>query len=67
MSNVGPGPSDTNGTVTTDTSTTNTMIGARATTSVEIRLFTPPTVKLAARFADSMTREATGGPCWQYG
>jgi hypothetical protein len=42
------------------------MIGTNATTSVEIRLFTPPTVKLVARFADSMTREATRGPAWQY-
>ena len=43
--NVGPGPSDTYGTVTNDSSTPNATIGTSATTSVIIRLFTPPTVE----------------------
>ena len=45
--NVGPGPSDTNGTVTTASSTPKATIGTRATSSVKIRLFTPPTVGTA--------------------
>ena len=41
VSNVGPGPSETYGTVTNASSTPNATIGAKATSSVEIRLFTP--------------------------
>ena len=61
VSNVGPGPSDTYGTVTKDTSTPNATRGTSATTSVKIRLFTPPTVKGArSGFTESVTR----GPAW---
>jgi hypothetical protein len=41
VSKVGPGPRDTNGTVTTANSTPNTTIGTSATIKVKIRLFTP--------------------------
>ena len=41
---MGPGPSDTNGTVTTASNTPNTTIGASATIKVRIRLFTPLTL-----------------------
>ncbi|BBA87178.1 hypothetical protein MPSD_15570 [Mycobacterium pseudoshottsii JCM 15466] len=41
---MGPGPSDTNGTVTTASSTPNTTIGTSATINVNIRLFTPHTL-----------------------
>ncbi len=52
VSNVGPGPSDTYGTVTTASSTPKTTIGTSATISVRIRLFTPPTVgRCASRAA----------------
>ncbi|GFG77736.1 hypothetical protein MPRG_10120 [Mycobacterium paragordonae] len=44
MSNVGPGPKDTNGTVTTASSTPKTTMGTSATTKVKIRLFTPLTL-----------------------
>jgi hypothetical protein len=44
VGNVGPGPSETYGTVTTASSTPNATIGAKATSNVEIRLFTPATV-----------------------
>ena len=37
----GPGPSDTNGTVTTASNTPKTTIGTSATIKVRIRLFTP--------------------------
>ena len=40
VSNAGPGPSDTYGTVTAASSTPNTTIGTSATISVRIRLFT---------------------------
>ena len=39
--NVGPGPSDTNGTVTAASRNPNTTIGTRATATVALRLFTP--------------------------
>jgi len=55
VSNVGPGPSATNGTVTTHASTPNTRIGTKATSSVEIRLFTATNV----RFALGVTCRAT--------
>ncbi|GFG68695.1 hypothetical protein MSEN_04150 [Mycolicibacter senuensis] len=38
---MGPGPSDTKGTVTTDSSAPNTTTGSSAASSVRIRLFTP--------------------------
>ena len=67
--NVGPGPSDTNGTVTTDSSTPNATIGTSATTSVRIRLFTPPTVErhspgrvAGGGFTLSVTRERHATP-----
>jgi len=41
---VGPGPSDTNGTVTTASNTPKTTIGTNATIKVRIRLFTPLTL-----------------------
>ena len=43
---VGPGPSATYGTVTSHSSAPKIMIGTSATARVEIRLFTPPTVKV---------------------
>src|SRR4051812_31272 len=46
VSNVGPGPNATKGTVTTDSSNPNATMGTSATTSVKIRLFTPPTVEV---------------------
>jgi hypothetical protein len=48
VSNVGPGPNATNGTVTADSSTPNANIGTRATSTVKIRLFTTPTLRLDA-------------------
>ena len=45
VSNVGPGPRATYGTVTADSSSPKIRIGAIATIRVNIRLFTPPTVK----------------------
>ena len=44
VSKVGPGPSDTNGTVTTASNTPKTRIGTSATIKVRIRLFTPLTL-----------------------
>ncbi|BCZ20466.1 hypothetical protein MTY59_03210 [Mycobacterium senriense] len=44
MSKVGPGPSDTNGTVTTASNTPNATIGTSATIRVRMRLFTPITL-----------------------
>jgi hypothetical protein len=44
VSKVGPGPSDTNGTVTTASSTPNARIGTSATIKVRMRLFTPITL-----------------------
>ncbi len=41
---VGPGPSETYGTVTNAISTPKATMGAKATSSVDIRLFTPPRV-----------------------
>ncbi|BBX14080.1 hypothetical protein MNVM_31610 [Mycobacterium novum] len=38
---MGPGPSDTKGTVTAVSSAPNTTTGSRAASSVRIRLFTP--------------------------
>jgi hypothetical protein len=46
VSNVGPGPSATNGTVTTDSATPNATIGTSATSNVKMRLFTPPNVEV---------------------
>ena len=51
VSNVGPGPNDTYGTVTSDSSTPNATIGTKATSSVEIRLFTATTVEVRAACA----------------
>src|ERR1700739_938106 len=55
--NVGPGPSDTYGTVTRPSSTPNATTGASATNSVTTRLFTRPTVRVCAAnpFTDSVT------------
>src|SRR6201997_264468 len=55
--NVGPGPSDTYGTVTRPSSTPNATTGASATNSVTTRLFTTPTVRVCAAnpFTDSVT------------
>src|ERR1700747_1452477 len=44
VSKVGPGPSDTNGTVTIASSTPKTTMGTSATIKVRIRLFTPLTL-----------------------
>jgi hypothetical protein len=44
VSKVGPGPSDTKGTVTTASSALNTTTGTSATSNVRIRLFTRPNV-----------------------
>ena len=44
VTKVGPGPSDTNGTVTTASNTPKTRTGASATIKVRIRLFTPLTL-----------------------
>ena len=51
VSKVGPGPSDTNGTVTTASNTPKTRIGTSATSKVRIRLFTPTTLEDGDRFA----------------
>ncbi|GAB4614988.1 hypothetical protein MOKP58_39450 [Mycobacterium avium subsp. hominissuis] len=53
MSKVGPGPSDTNGTVTTASNTPNATIGTSATIKVRMRLFTPITLDGARRLAVS--------------
>ncbi|BBY28729.1 hypothetical protein GCM10023114_17420 [Mycolicibacterium sediminis] len=42
MSNVGPGPSATNGTGTADSSNPNATMGTNATSTVRSRLFNPP-------------------------
>ena len=55
VSNVGPGPSDTNGTVTATVRTLNATMGTSATSNVRIRLFTPPNVKVAAEVASVTT------------
>ncbi|BBX39749.1 hypothetical protein MSIM_12000 [Mycobacterium simiae] len=44
VSKVGPGPRETNGTVTTASNTPKTRIGTSATIKVRIRLFTPLTL-----------------------
>ncbi len=44
---IGPGPSDTNGTVTAASSTPKARIGTSATNNVRIRLFTPPRLDAA--------------------
>ena len=49
VSNVGPGPSATNGTVTSPSSSPNTRMGTSATASVSIRLFTHHTVTAVRR------------------
>ena len=62
VSKVGPGPSDTNGTVTTASNTPKTRIGTSATINVRIRLFTPLTLdgrRLRARSATSVTADRT--------
>ena len=68
VSNVGPGPSDTYGTVTNASSTPNATIGASATSSVEIRLFTPATVdgRIAVGFTQSVTAGATPAAGGEY-
>ena len=78
VSNVGPGPSATYGTVTNVSSMPKIRIGTSATTSVEIRLFTPPTVEVttvpstsvtrpAREFTDSVTRIAARRQRGEYG
>ncbi|CFS33749.1 Uncharacterised protein [Mycobacterium tuberculosis] len=61
VSNVGPGPSATNGTVTTASNTPNTTIGTSATIKVNIRLFTPHTLDGPGRAgsAASVTADRT--------
>jgi hypothetical protein len=51
VSNVGPGPSDTYGTVSSDSSNPNATIGTTATSNVKIRLFTATTVKVRPAWA----------------
>ncbi|BBX99560.1 hypothetical protein MSEO_00600 [Mycobacterium seoulense] len=59
MSKVGPGPNETNGTVTTASNTPKTRIGTSATIKVRIRLFTPITLDGAhrPRFSHKPTRD----------
>ncbi|GAB3003087.1 hypothetical protein MBOU_10710 [Mycobacterium bourgelatii] len=70
---MGPGPSDTNGTVATASNTPNATIGTSATIKVKIRLFTPHTLVGAwrATFTASETVECAfcsgGGYGWVYG
>ncbi|GAA4542291.1 hypothetical protein GCM10023161_25890 [Mycobacterium paraffinicum] len=68
MSKVGPGPSETNGTVTTASSTPKTRIGTSATIKVRIRLFTPITLDGArrARFSHKLTRDRPPPPRGEY-
>src|SRR5574340_1363718 len=56
VSNVGPGPNDTNGTVTTANSTPKATTGTSATISVRIRLFTPGMVNGPTRDRPSPVR-----------
>ena len=55
VSNVGPGPNDTNGTDTANARALNARIGTSATSNVRIRLFTPPNVEVVAEVASITT------------
>jgi len=59
VSKVGPGPSDTNGTVTTASNTPKTTIGTNATIKVRIRLFTPLTLDGPRQSSFSYERDRT--------
>src|ERR1700712_3210818 len=66
VSNVGPGPSDTNGTVAKDSNARNAKIGTRATIKVEIRLFTTPTLGLGGQFTHGVPRDTTSARPGEY-
>src|SRR3984885_15715896 len=66
VSNAGPGPSDTEGTVTTASSTPKTTIGINATISVRIRLFTSLTLDGVVRAPGLVARRKFTGPAPSY-